>query len=83
MARLFLLYTALRLLVVALIAGVLVAIRVPAAVAVLVGLVLGFGLSLVLFRGLRGRLEAALAAAGERRRAERERLRRALRGDES
>ena len=83
MGRLLALYTLLRLALVAVIAGILVAARVPTLVAVLIALVLAFGLSPVFFRGLRGRLDAELHEARTKRRAERERLRRALRGDDS
>jgi Protein of unknown function (DUF4229) len=82
MGRLLAVYTLLRLALVVLIAGTLIAVDVPAVVAVLIALVAGFGLSLVLFRGLRARVDAELAAAMARRRAERERLRRALHDDE-
>jgi MFS superfamily sulfate permease-like transporter len=82
MARQLLVYTLLRLGLLVLIAGVLIVLTVPAVVAVLIGIVLAFALSLVLFRDQRARLDAALAEARTRRRAERQRLRDALRGDE-
>ncbi len=83
MSRDLLVYTLLRLGLVVLIAGVLIVIGVPAVVAVLIGIVVAFALSLVLFRGLRARLDAELEQARVRRRAERDRLRTALRGDEN
>jgi hypothetical protein len=54
---------------------------VPVLIATLVGLVVALPLSMVLFRGLRARLDAALAAANGRRSTEREALRARLRGD--
>jgi len=83
MGRLLAVYTGLRVLLVVVISGVLIAVRVPALIAVLIALVAGFGLSIVLFRGLRMRLQAELAEARARRRTERERLRRELRGESS
>ena len=81
-ARAALRYTAARLALLVLIAGVLILLGVPALVAILIGLVLSLGLSLVLFRGLRATLDAELAAARARRRTERARLRQALRGED-
>lgn len=83
MGRLLALYTLLRLALVALVAGILVAAQVPVLLAVLLALLLSFGLSPLFFRGLRSRLDAEVAAAKSRRRAERERLRRALRGEDT
>jgi hypothetical protein len=74
-------YTAARLLLVAAVAGVLVLVGVPLVIAVLVALIVALPLSMVLFRGLRARLDEALATARERRAREREALRAALRGD--
>ena len=75
-------YTLVRLGMLAVLAGLLVLAGVPLLVALLVGLVLALPLSMILFRGLRGRLERALAESGRRRSAERARLRAGLRGDE-
>jgi hypothetical protein len=75
------LYTLARLALLAVVAGVLVLAGVPFVIAVLVGLVMALPLSMVLFRGLRARLDAALAEARERRAAERAALRARLRGD--
>ena len=83
MSRDLLVYTLLRLAMLVVIAAGLMAVGVPALVAVLIGLVVAFALSLVLFRGLRARLDDDLAEARTRRRAERDRLRTALRGDET
>ena len=58
------------------VAGLLVLAGVPLLIALLVGLIVALPLSMVLFRGLRGRLDAALARRGERRSTEREALRR-------
>lgn len=82
MSRNVLLYTAARLALVVAIATVLVIAGVPAVVAVLIALVVGLALSLVLFRGLRARVATDVAAAVDRRREERDRLRQALRGDD-
>ncbi|SOJ53281.1 hypothetical protein MSIMFB_00781 [Mycobacterium simulans] len=54
----------------------------PVVVAVLFGLIIAMPLGIWLFGPLRRRATAALAIAGERRRAEREQLRARLRGDE-
>jgi hypothetical protein len=81
LARAVVLYTAARLALLAVIAGALVLAGVPLVVAGLVGLVVALPLSMVLFRGLRARLDTALAEAGERRAAERAALRARLRGD--
>jgi len=75
------LYTLARLLVVAVVAGLLALAGVPLLVAVLVGLIVALPLSMVLFRGLRGQLDQALSAARERRSAERALLRSRLRGE--
>jgi hypothetical protein len=74
-------YTAARIGLLVAIAAVLILLRVPALVAILIALVVSLGLSLVLFRGMRARLDEELAAARARRREERARLREALRGD--
>ena len=76
-----LLYVGARLLLVALIAGVLVALGMPVLVALLVGIVASLPLSVLLFRGLRARLARETEAATATRRTQRERLRAELRGD--
>ena len=76
------LYTLARLGLLAVIAGVLYVVGVPLLLALLVALVVALPLSMLVFRGLRTRLDAALAAAGSRRRTERDDLRKRLRGDE-
>jgi uncharacterized membrane protein YgcG len=75
------LYASARIAVVALVAGLLVLAGVPLLIAMLVGLIVALPLSMVLFRGLRGRLDEALATSRERRAAERAALRSGLRGD--
>lgn len=77
------LYALARLGLVAVVAGLLVLAGVPFLIALLVGLIVALPLSMVLFRGLRGQLDGALAQARERRSTERDALRRRLRGDES
>ncbi|WP_232660640.1 DUF4229 domain-containing protein [Pseudonocardia sp. TRM90224] len=76
------LYALARLGLVAVVTGVLVVAGVPFLLALLIGLVVALPLSMVLFRGLRGRLDSAIAAAGERRSAERAALRARLRGED-
>jgi len=73
-------YTVARLALVAVVAALLVLAGVPLLVSVLLALVVALPLSLVLLRSLRARVAAGMHAAGERRRAERARLRDQLRG---
>lgn len=80
LARDLTLYTVARLVLVAVVTLALVLAGVPLLVSILLALVLVLPLSLVLFRSLRRRVAAGLHQAGERRRAERERLRAQLRG---
>lgn len=80
--RLFLAYTLVRLAMLAAIAGLLVLARVPPIVAILVAIVVALPLSLVAFRGLRTRLESAVADVAARRAAQREALRSQLRGSD-
>jgi Flp pilus assembly protein TadB len=75
------LYVLARLGLLALVAGVLVVAGTPLVIAVLVALVVALPLSMLLFRGLRARLDAALAVTRERRAAQRDALRAGLRGD--
>ncbi|WP_147257191.1 DUF4229 domain-containing protein [Pseudonocardia hierapolitana] len=75
------LYTAARVALVALVTALLMVAGAPFVIAVLVALIVALPLSMVLFRGLRARLEIALSATRERRAREREALRARLRGD--
>ena len=75
------LYTGARLAMVAAIALILVLAGVPLPVYILLALVVALPLSIVLLGSLRARVNAGLALVGERRRTERDRLRRQLRGD--
>jgi Protein of unknown function (DUF4229) len=83
LARDLALYTGARLALVAAVALSLILFGVPLLVAVLLALVVALPLSLVLLRPLRVRVAAGMQAAGARRRAERDRLRAQLRGEES
>lgn len=76
------LYLLARFALVAVIAVVLVLFKVPALVAVIIASVVGFPLGLLLFRRLNARVVAGLAVRGERRKAEREKLRAELRGED-
>jgi membrane protein implicated in regulation of membrane protease activity len=75
------LYALARLALIAVVAGLLLAAGVPFLIALLVGLIVALPLSMVLFRGLRGRLDSALAEVRQRRSAERSALRARLRGE--
>lgn len=75
------LYACARLGLVAVITLVLTLVGVPLVIAVLVALIVALPLSMVLFRGLRARLDGALAESGARRAREREALRSRLRGE--
>jgi membrane protein implicated in regulation of membrane protease activity len=77
------LYTAARVALVAFITALLMVAGVPFVIALLVALIVALPLSMVLFRGLRVRLDSALATARERRSREREALRARLRGDDA
>jgi hypothetical protein len=76
------LYTAARLALVALVTALLLLAGVPFVIALLVALIVALPLSMVLFRGLRARLDGALVTARERRARERQALRARLRGEE-
>ncbi|MBC8090776.1 MAG: DUF4229 domain-containing protein, partial [Pseudonocardia sp.] len=65
------LYTLARLGLVAVITLVLTLFSVPAIIAVLVAFVVALPLSMVLFKGLRARMDAAIAEAARRRSVER------------
>ncbi|MGH4011683.1 MAG: DUF4229 domain-containing protein [Pseudonocardiaceae bacterium] len=76
------LYTMARLALVAGLASLLVLAGVPLLVAILFALVVALPLSMVVLRSLRARVSAGMAAAGARRRSERDRLRSQLRGEQ-
>lgn len=77
-----LVYTALRLGLIAVLTAVL-ALFMPLIVALAFAIILQLPLAYLLFPGPRKRVNAALAAASAQRRAERDRLRAALAGEES
>jgi len=76
------LYTLARLGLLALIAALLLMAGTPFVIALLVALIVALPLSMLVFRGLRTRMDVALAAARARRGQERAALRARLRGDE-
>jgi Protein of unknown function (DUF4229) len=76
------LYTLARLGLLAAVAGLLLLAGTPLVISVLVALIVALPLSMLLFRGLRARLDAALAVTRVRRGAERAALRARLRGAE-
>jgi hypothetical protein len=76
------LYSAARLALVAVTALLLLLAGVPLLVSLLLAVVVALPLSMVLLGSLRARVNAGLAVVGARRRAERDRLRRQLRGEE-
>lgn len=75
------LYLLARFGLVALVTALLVLAQVPLPVALIIAIVGGFPLGLLLFRRLATRVTAGLAVRGERRKAEKEKLRAELRGD--
>ena len=75
------LYTLARAGLLAVIAGLLLLAGTPLVISVLVGLIVALPLSMLLFRGLRSRLDSALAIARARRAEQRGALRAGLRGD--
>jgi hypothetical protein len=77
------LYTVARLAMVTITALLLVFAGVPLLVSILLALVVALPLSMVLLGPLRARVNAGLAELRARRRAERDRLRRQLRGSDS
>ena len=77
------LYSIARLAMVAVTALLLVLAGVPVLVSILLALVVALPLSMVLLGSLRARVNAGLAELRARRRADRERLRRELRGSDS
>jgi Protein of unknown function (DUF4229) len=76
-----LLYGLARLGLIALVAGLLLLAGTPLLIATLVALIVALPLSMLVFRGLRSRLDEALAAARARRSAQRAALLAGLRGD--
>jgi hypothetical protein len=76
-------YSAARLGLVVVIAAVLVALGVPLVLGIGVGVIAGYPLSLLLFRGLGARASASMNRRRARRSAERDRLRAELRGEEA
>jgi Protein of unknown function (DUF4229) len=81
LASVLVLYALARIGLLAVVAALLVVAGTPIVIAVLVGLIVALPLSLLLFRGLRSRLEVALAASRARRGEQRAVLRAGLRGD--
>jgi hypothetical protein len=77
------LYTLARLALLALIAGLLLLAGTPLVISLLVALIVALPLSMLVFRGLRARLDTALAVSRARRAQEREALRAGLRGDDT
>lgn len=77
------LYALARIGIVAVVAALLTLAGVPLLVSVLIGLIVALPLSMVLFRGLRARLDRAIAAKTARRGAERDSLRAQLRGEQA
>ncbi|WP_395729366.1 DUF4229 domain-containing protein [Nakamurella sp.] len=80
LARPLVVYTVLRLGLIAILTAVLV-LFMPLIVALLFAIIVQLPLAYVLFSGPRQRVNAAMAAASAHRRTERERLRAALAGD--
>ena len=76
-------YVGARVVLVAAITGVLVLVGLPLLLALIVALVVALPLSLIVFRPLRTRLNSEIEAATATRRAQRDRLRAELRGDEA
>ena len=82
LARDVALYSAARLALVAVMALLLLLAGVPLLVSLLLAVVVALPLSMVLLSSLRARVNAGLAVVGARHRAERDQLRRQLRGEE-
>ena len=76
------LYGLARLGLLALISGLLLLAGTPLIISLLVGLIVALPLSMLVFRGLRARLDVAVNASQARRAEERAALRARLRGDE-
>lgn len=75
------LYVGVRLVLVAMLAGVMSLLGLPVLLSLLIAIVLALPLSLVAFRSLRARMNTEIEAATRVRRERRERLRAELRGD--
>jgi uncharacterized protein DUF4229 len=82
LAREVALYSAARLMLVAVMTVLLVLAGVPLLVSILLAVVVALPLSMVLLGSLRARVNAGLAVVSARRRAERDRLRQQLRGEQ-
>ncbi|HUQ58045.1 DUF4229 domain-containing protein [Lentzea sp.] len=82
LARDVTLYVLARLGLVAVVAGALILFKVPLLPALAVGVVVALPASLFVFKGLRERVAVGLNERQEKRRAERDKLRSELRGDE-
>jgi hypothetical protein len=80
LARDVALYSAARLALVVVPVLILILAGVPLLVSLLIAVVVALPLSMLLLGSLRARVNAGLAVVGARRRAERDRLRRELRG---
>ncbi|WP_158886502.1 DUF4229 domain-containing protein [Amycolatopsis anabasis] len=76
------LYVLARFGLVAVIAVVLILVKVPLLVALAVGIVAGLPIGLLAFRGLNARVTAGLAVRNEKRARERAKLRAQLRGED-
>lgn len=76
-----LLYTLARLVIVAVIVGVLLLVHVPLLVAFAVGIIVALPLSLLLLKKLRSRVASEISDLGAQRRSERDRLRAELRDE--
>lgn len=81
-ARDIALYSVARLALVTVAALVLLLVGVPLLVSALLAMVLALPLSMVLLGGLRGRVNTGLAVVAGRRKAERDRLRQQLHGEQ-
>lgn len=75
------LYTLARLALVAIVTALMLLAGTPFLISLLIGLIVALPLSMVLFRGLRSRLDVALAESHSRRSRERAALRARLRGE--
>lgn len=80
LAKWLLIYTAIRIGMLVVLAAVLYLVGLPLILALLFAVILALPLSWVLFGGVRRRVNEAMAASTAHRRAERERLRSALDG---
>ncbi len=81
LARDIALYSVARLALVTVVALLLFLVGVPLLVSALLAMVLALPLSMLLLGRLRGRVNTGLAVVGERRKAERDRLRQQLHGE--